>query len=72
MEGLDEMLKRAARADGWTKVVHRCAWCRRRINAPGSEAELTSLEPTVVVTDGMCPTCGSKALAAIAHRRAAA
>jgi hypothetical protein len=68
MDSLDSMLKRAAGADEWTTVVHRCAWCRRTLDPHGSYTDLVSLEPTVVVTDGMCAACGTKALAQIAAR----
>jgi len=69
MDSLDSMLKRAASADEWTRVVHRCAWCRRTLDKQGSYTDLVSLEPTVVVTDGMCAACGNKALAQISARR---
>ena len=29
MLSLDSMLRIAASADNWTRVVHRCAWCKR-------------------------------------------
>jgi hypothetical protein len=69
MDSLDSMLKRAASADEWTRVIHRCAWCRRTLDPQGSYTDLASLESTVVVTDGMCAACGTKALAEIAARR---
>jgi hypothetical protein len=64
------MLKRAASADAWTHVIHRCAWCQRVVDTNGEYTSLASLDPSVVVTDGMCPACGSRALAHLALRRA--
>jgi len=69
MHTLDTMLKRAAKADQWTNVVHRCAWCQRVVNERGEYAVVAALDAGVVVTDGMCPPCGTRALAQIASRR---
>jgi hypothetical protein len=66
------MLKRAAAADGWTRVIRRCAWCRRCLDTHGAYVDPASLQPHTVVTDGMCPTCGTQALADLAQRRALA
>jgi len=72
MHSLDAMLKRAARADEWTRVVHRCAWCHRIENADGEYTIAVALDADTVVTDGMCPPCGRHALAAVAARKAVA
>lgn len=69
MDSLNSMLKRAAGADEWPRVVHRCAWCGRTLDPYGSYTDLECLETTVVVTDGMCSACGTNALAQIAARR---
>ena len=69
MDSLNSMLKRAAGADEWTRVVHRCAWCRRTLDKHGEYTDVLNLAPTVVVTDGMCAACGTRALAQIAARR---
>jgi hypothetical protein len=68
MDSLDEMLKHAADADEWTRVVHRCAWCQRVENERGEYTALVALSATTVVTDGMCPPCGSRAMAELATR----
>ena len=65
---LDEMLKRAAGADEWTRVVRRCAWCQRVENERGEYTTLVALSPTTVVTDGMCPPCGARALTELTLR----
>jgi len=69
MDSLDEMLKRAAGADEWTRVVRRCAWCQRVENERGEYTTLVALSPTTVVTDGMCPACGRRAMADLAARQ---
>ncbi len=69
MDSLESMLKRAAGADEWTRVVHRCAWCSRTLDVHGDYTDVVSIAPTVVVTDGMCQACGTKALAQLAARR---
>jgi hypothetical protein len=66
---LDLMLKRAASADEWTRVVHRCAWCQRVVNERGEYAAMVVLDASTVVTDGMCPSCGMRAMADLAVRR---
>ena len=69
---LESMLKQAAAADQWAHVVHRCAWCKRIVDASGKYTNLVALdEATTVVTDGMCPPCGTRALGDIAARRQA-
>jgi hypothetical protein len=70
VDSLDVMLKRAAAADAWTHVVHRCAWCQRVVDAHGEYANAACLDSSTVVTDGMCPACGTQALAQLALRRA--
>jgi hypothetical protein len=72
LETLDDMLKAAAEADGWTRVVRRCAWCRRAIDAQGEHLNLALLKADTVITDGMCAACGTQALATLASRRALA
>jgi hypothetical protein len=72
MDSLDAMLKRAAVADEWMRVVHRCAWCHRIENTKGEYTIAVALDADTVVTDGMCPPCGRRALAAIAARHIAA
>ena len=69
MDSLDEMLKRAADADEWTRVVHRCAWCQRVENERGEYAAFAALSASTVVTDGMCPACGRRAMADLAARQ---
>jgi hypothetical protein len=69
MDSLDAMLKRAASADAWTRVVHRCAWCQRVVDGQGNYAPIVVLDPTTVVTDGMCAECGTRALAELATRQ---
>ncbi len=68
MDSLDAMLKRAANADQWTRVVHRCAWCHRVENAHGIYTVAAVIDADTVVTDGMCPPCGRRALAKVASR----
>ena len=72
MDSLEAMLKRAATADEWTRVVHRCAWCHRIENAHGEYTIAVALDAETVVSDGMCPPCGRHALAEIAARRSVA
>jgi predicted RNA-binding Zn-ribbon protein involved in translation (DUF1610 family) len=69
METLSAMLKCAADADAWTRVVRRCAWCRRVANEQGEYAAISVLDPQAVVTDGMCPACGRRALVEVMARR---
>jgi hypothetical protein len=69
VDSLDEMLKRAAGADEWTRVVHRCAWCQRVENERGEYVTLIALSASTVVTDGMCPPCGARAMAQLATRQ---
>jgi hypothetical protein len=69
MDPLDEMLKHAADADAWTRVVHRCAWCQRIENERGEYTTLVALSASTVVTDGMCPPCGTRAMAELAARQ---
>jgi len=69
MHTLDTMLKRAASADQWTHVVHRCAWCQRVVNERGEYTVFGALDKGIVVTDGMCPPCGTRELAQLAKRR---
>jgi hypothetical protein len=68
LDALDAMLKRAANADEWTRVVHRCAWCHRIENAHGRYTVAAAIDADTVVTDGMCPPCGRRALAEVAGR----
>jgi hypothetical protein len=64
---LDALLKSAAEAD-WTQVVHRCAWCGRIADRHGRYHMATVLDASVVCTDGMCPACGARGLAAVRRR----
>jgi hypothetical protein len=66
---LESELKRAAAEKDWTRVVHRCAWCRRIADAHGQYVSSRDLAEDTVVTDGMCPRCGKRALARVAKRR---
>jgi hypothetical protein len=72
MDSLEAMLKRAACADEWTRVVHRCAWCHRIENEHGDYTIAVALDAGMVVTDGMCPPCGRRALTELAARHALA
>jgi galactose-1-phosphate uridylyltransferase len=69
MLALDSMLKLAASADEWTRVVHRCAWCKRVADERGEYSRIVVLGEATVVTDGICPRCGKRALAELAERR---
>jgi hypothetical protein len=64
---LDTLLKSAAAAD-WTHVVHRCAWCGRVADRHGRYRMVAVVDASAVCTDGMCPTCGARGLAAIRQR----
>jgi len=66
---LDLELKRAADEVDWSRVVHRCAWCKRIADAHGRYVSSRALAEDTVVTDGMCPPCGRGALAQLAKRR---
>jgi hypothetical protein len=68
---LEAELKRAAAAVDWSHVVHRCAWCRRVADPQGHYVTSDNLDESTVITDGMCPTCGTRALAVLATRRLA-
>jgi hypothetical protein len=68
---LESELKRAAAEGDWSQVVHRCAWCNRIADAHGMYVLSQQLAPDAVVTDGMCPSCGQRALARVAARRLA-
>lgn len=70
MDALESMLERAAHG-AWDRVVPRCAWCGRIADADGCYVPPpTVFDARTVFTDGMCPTCGTRALAEIGHRRA--
>ena len=69
MASLDARLEDAATAAGWTQVVHRCAWCGGVADAYGEYSATRSVSPSAVVTDGMCPPCGTRALAHLTARR---
>jgi hypothetical protein len=67
---LETLLSHAATPDGWTRVIHRCAWCQRVYDEQGVGERLLAIDRmTVVVTDGMCPPCGTRTLAQLAARR---
>jgi hypothetical protein len=68
MPDLDLMLKIAAHADDWNRVVHRCAWCKRVVDERG-EYGAAAIGAAVVATDGMCPPCGQAALVRVHARR---
>ncbi|HEY1291609.1 MAG TPA: hypothetical protein VGJ60_00835 [Chloroflexota bacterium] len=68
---LESELKRAAAETDWRRVVHRCAWCMRIADARGRYVSARELADNTVVTDGMCPSCGRRALARLAERRPA-
>ena len=67
MLSLDAMLKSVADAREWSDVVHRCAWCGRIATARG-EWVLRPIDAAQLTTDGMCPTCGARALREIVAR----
>jgi hypothetical protein len=50
-------------------VIHRCAWCGQLADASGTYTVAPTPEPTRIVSDGMCPTCGAAELARIGQRR---
>jgi hypothetical protein len=60
---LESELRRAAAEVDWRHVVHRCAWCQRVADARGQYVAAVDLDESVVITDGMCPACGVRALA---------
>jgi hypothetical protein len=66
---LEAMLKMAAVADNWGKVIRRCAWCKRMFDESGTHHTVVAFNEATVTTDGMCPECGERALAQIAARR---
>jgi hypothetical protein len=68
---LESELKRAALESDWSRVVHRCAWCKRVADAHGHYVAAVELDESTVVTDGMCPPCGVRALAKLSARRLA-
>jgi hypothetical protein len=69
---LDALLKNAAEAPDWTSIVHRCAWCGRVTNDRGEWVRLRVVRAEdCIATDGMCPRCGTRALAQIARRKIA-
>jgi hypothetical protein len=65
---LESLLSHAATAEGWAKVVHRCAWCQRMFDKGGVYTVAVALDRTTVITDGMCPPCGTLGLAMLARR----
>jgi hypothetical protein len=65
---LESLLSYAATAEGWAKVVHRCAWCQRIFDERGVYMVAVALDRTTVITDGMCPPCGTRGLAQLAGR----
>jgi hypothetical protein len=67
MDTLDALLKTAAEAD-WAHVVRRCAWCGRIADRHGRYVRVVVVEPETVFTDGMCPPCGTRALAQLTRR----
>jgi DNA-directed RNA polymerase subunit RPC12/RpoP len=68
---LESELKRAAAEVDWSRVVHRCAWCKRVADAQGYYVASVGLDEATVMTDGMCPACGVRALAKLTARRLA-
>jgi hypothetical protein len=66
---LETLLANAATASRWSSVVHRCAWCGRVARPDGSYAPPRRIGPATVVSDGMCSSCGARALREIAARR---
>ena len=70
MFDLEARLSAAASSPDWERqVVRRCAWCGRVADRRGRYRAVRALRAeTVVTTDGMCPPCGTAALARIAQR----
>ena len=68
---LESELKRAADEADWSRVVHRCAWCKRVADAQGHYVLAVELDESTVITDGMCPACGVRAMAKLTARRLA-
>jgi hypothetical protein len=68
---LETLLTNAATATNWSNVVHRCAWCGRVARPDGSYSVPTQIGPATVASDGMCSSCGARALSEIAARRSA-
>jgi len=71
MGTLETLLRDAARSSDWNDaVVHRCAWCQRRLTSSGDyDLNPRPLTNRTVFTDGMCNTCGAQALAHLSQRR---
>jgi len=65
---LDQLLRRAATPEGWARVVQRCAWCQRVFDERGVRDIFVVADDVTVVTDGMCPPCGLRALARVGAR----
>jgi hypothetical protein len=68
---LESELRRAATQVDWSRVVHRCAWCKRVANSQGEFVSTRDLDPEAVVTDGMCPACARREMALLRARRQA-
>ena len=68
---LESELRRAATQVDWSRVVHRCAWCKRVANGQGEYVSPRELHDDAVVTDGMCPACAIREMALLHARRQA-
>ncbi len=68
MPALDTLLRLAATTLDWETVIHRCAWCGH-IRAEHGAWVLRPVDASAVTTDGMCPTCGMRALTAVRNRQ---
>ena len=67
---LESILRQAATVAGWTRVLHRCAWCNHFFNERGEHHIAVPIaDDAVVTTDGLCRACGIRALLDISTRR---
>ncbi len=68
MPALDALLKLAATTPDWETVIHRCAWCGRIRTEHGAWV-LRPVDASAATTDGMCPSCGRRALTEVGNRQ---
>jgi hypothetical protein len=65
---LDALLRQAAAEPDWAHVTHRCAWCGRFLSEQGQWTFLPAPQAPRITTDGMCTTCGMRAMVEVATR----
>jgi hypothetical protein len=68
MPALDALLRLAATNPDWETVIHRCAWCGRIRTERGAWV-FRPVDASAVTTDGMCPSCGTRALSEVGNRQ---